>query len=78
MRQPYTDHHGRVVAESLLVLAALLGLWWLASHRQWVSQVFLPTPEATALSLLEGLRDGELASFARDTVLRMLLGWLLA
>ena len=32
---------------SLLVLALLLGLWWLAAHGQWVSKAFLPTPEAT-------------------------------
>jgi sulfonate transport system permease protein len=69
---------GRAMAESLLVLAGLLALWWLASHQRWVSQVFLPTPEATTHSLLEGLRDGELAGFALDTVVRMLLGWLLA
>jgi sulfonate transport system permease protein len=78
MTHPRMNHPGRVMVESLLVLAGLLALWWVAGHQQWVSQVFLPTPEATALSLLEGLRDGELAVFALDTVLRMLLGWLLA
>ena len=42
---------GRAMVESVLVLGALLALWWLASHQQWVSKVFLPTPEATAESL---------------------------
>ena len=65
------------VLESLLMLAALMGLWWLASHQGWINRVFLPTPEATLTSLLEGLR-GELLGFMGDTVLRMLLGWLLA
>jgi len=70
--------------ESASVLAALLLLWWLASHFQWVSKVFLPTPEATVASLLEGLnltpsdRPGELAGFTLSTVERMLMGWLLA
>jgi ABC-type nitrate/sulfonate/bicarbonate transport system permease component len=65
------------VLESLGVLALLALLWWLASHQGWISRVFLPTPEATLASLLEGLR-GELLGFMGDTVLRMLLGWLLA
>lgn len=67
-----------VVLESAAVLAALLGLWWLASHQQWVSKVFLPTPEATLSSLGEGLSEGELKAFTGATVQRMLLGWLLA
>jgi ABC-type nitrate/sulfonate/bicarbonate transport system permease component len=72
------------VLESAGVLAALLALWWLASHFQWVSKVFLPTPEATLHSLLQGLNlapsdvPGELAGFTASTVERMLLGWLLA
>ena len=39
------------VAGSLAVLAALLALWWAASHQQWVSKVFLPTPESALASL---------------------------
>jgi sulfonate transport system permease protein len=70
-------------AQSFTVLAALIALWWLASHGQWISKVFLPTPEATLTSLGEGLNltgqtGGELAAFTRDTVQRMLLGWLFA
>lgn len=69
--------------QSFAVLTALVALWWLASHGQWISKVFLPTPEATLNSLGEGLNlmgqtGGELAAFTRDTVQRMLLGWLLA
>jgi ABC-type nitrate/sulfonate/bicarbonate transport system permease component len=70
---------GRAQAESVLVLALLLALWWLASHQQWVSKVFLPTPEATLESLAQGLGSGgELSGFTLDTIVRMLLGWLLA
>lgn len=69
----------RVLLESLALLAALLGLWALASHGQWVSRVFLPTPEAVAASLIEGLGPkGELAGFTASTVARMLIGWGLA
>lgn len=76
----------RAWGESAALLVALLALWWLASHLQWVSKVFLPTPEATLASLLEGLNlvstvdgpRGELAGFTLSTVERMVLGWLLA
>jgi sulfonate transport system permease protein len=71
------------VLESSGVLAILLTLWWLASHLQWVSQVFLPTPEAALGSLADGLNltgkgSGELLAFTLETLQRMLLGWLLA
>ena len=68
----------RSAAESLLVLAAAAGLWWLATHEQWVSAVFVPTPEAMLASLWDGLTAGDLAPFTGATVVRMLLGWGLA
>jgi ABC-type nitrate/sulfonate/bicarbonate transport system permease component len=68
----------RDMAASLALLLAVLALWWLASHLQWVSKVFLPTPEAAAAALREGLADGDLGGYTLATVLRMLLGWLLA
>lgn len=64
--------------ESLALLALLLALWWQASHAQWVSKVFLPTPEAAFASLSDGLLQGELLSFSVATIGRMLLGWGLA
>lgn len=64
--------------ESAAVLLALMVLWWLASHLQWISKVFLPTPEATVASLVEGLVKGDLLNFTLATVLRMTLGWGLA
>jgi ABC-type nitrate/sulfonate/bicarbonate transport system permease component len=64
--------------ESAAVLLALIALWWLFSHMQWISKVFLPTPEATVASLLEGLVKGDLLNFTLSTVLRMTLGWGLA
>ena len=65
-------------AGSACVLAAVIALWWLASHQQWVSKVFLPTPEATATALKEGLQGGELLAQSGHTLARMLEGWLLA
>ncbi len=62
---------------SLALLLVLVALWALASNAGWVSRVFLPTPQATWASLLEGLR-GDLLAFTGATVGRMLLGWLLA
>lgn len=64
---------------SLLVLAAVIALWWLASHLQWVSKVFLPTPEATIAALTDGLRaGGALLEQSAATLRRMIEGWLLA
>ena len=68
----------RASAESLAMLLALIALWWAASHGQWVSKVFLPTPESTWGSLLEGLLQGDLLNFTAATVWRMVLGWGLA
>jgi sulfonate transport system permease protein len=65
-------------AASVGLLAAVLALWWAASHGGWISRVFLPTPEATWASLHEGLSTGELAAFTAATTWRMVLGWLLA
>jgi sulfonate transport system permease protein len=73
-----TTDRARAALDSLVLLLALLGFWWLATHQGWVSRVFVPTPEAAFASLLEGLQHGELAGFAFDTVMRMLMGWLLA
>jgi len=72
---------------SFAVLCALIALWWVASNAGWVSRVFLPTPQATFASLLEGLNlsgangnggNGELLAFTQATVGRMVQGWLLA
>ncbi len=68
----------RAMFESLAVLLLLLAAWWLASHAQWISKVFLPTPEAALASLQEGLLEQDLAAFTLATVQRMLLGWGLA
>jgi sulfonate transport system permease protein len=68
----------RDVVASLALLLVLLALWWAASHGGWLSRVFLPTPEATLVSLHEGWGEGALAQQTAATVQRMLLGWGLA
>jgi len=72
--------------ESPALLLALIALWWVATHGQWVSRVFVPTPEATWESLAQGLGlvpgggdgAGALVDFSAATTGRMLAGWLLA
>ena len=64
---------------SVIVLGAVLTLWWFASHFGWVSKVFLPTPEAAVGSLLSGMSStGGLGEDTWLTVQRMLIGWLIA
>jgi len=60
------------------LLFVIIFLWWAVSTADWVSRVFLPSPQATWLSLVEGLTDGELLAFSYATVSRMALGWVLA
>ncbi|MFM0673349.1 ABC transporter permease [Paraburkholderia sediminicola] len=64
--------------DSLALLFALLAIWWFGSHSGAVNRLFLPTPEATILVLTTGLRDGTVGAQALATVIRMLIGWLLA
>lgn len=68
----------RDLALSAATLAAVLALWWAASHFRWASPVFLPTPEAAFASLVQGLASGDLLAFTRGTVERMLAGFVLA
>lgn len=66
------------IASSLAVTAALLLGWAVVCHFEWVSPVFLPSPQATAQALVEGLREGELLALSAGTVERMAYGWALA
>ena len=74
----------RTLIEALgpvLVLMACVALWWFASHGEWLSRVFLPTPEATWQSLVLGFSgDGgpdaaDLGRASLQTLWRMLTGW---
>jgi ABC-type nitrate/sulfonate/bicarbonate transport system permease component len=68
----------RGAASSVTVAAALLAAWAVVTHFGWVSPVFLPSPQATAQALAEGLREGDLLTLAAGTVERMVYGWVLA
>jgi len=68
----------RGAASSVAVTAALLAGWAVVTHFGWVSPVFLPSPQATAQALAEGLREGDLLALAAGTVERMVYGWVLA
>ncbi|MEK8029482.1 ABC transporter permease [Ideonella sp. DXS29W] len=65
-------------AGSVAMLGALVLVWWLASHLGWISRAFLPSPEATVQSIVQGWSQGALAGYTGATVGRMLVGWLLA
>jgi len=85
MNNNRNDRFGLGWMGSVAVLLALIALWWVASNAGWVSRVFLPTPQATFASLLEGLNlsagnggNGELLAFTQATIGRMVEGWLLA
>ena len=60
------------------LLLFIIFTWWALSTAGWVSRVFLPSPQATWASLVEGLTHGELLAFTWATVSRMALGWVLA
>lgn len=63
---------------SILVLGAFIALWWAASTSGWVNRAFLPTPQATLASLVQGLAGGDLAAYTWATLSRMFSGWALA
>ena len=71
-------HWARALLGSSFVLFFIVFTWWALSTAGWISRVFLPSPQATWASLVEGLTDGELLAFTGATVSRMLLGWALA
>ena len=68
----------RSVFGSVFLLFLIVFAWWAVSTADWVSRVFLPSPQATWASLMEGLTEGELLLFTWATVSRMVLGWALA
>ena len=61
-----TPGEGRSTAISVVTMAALLALWWVASHLRWLPPLFLPTPETVFTRLYESamgqLTDAPLAT----------------
>ncbi len=66
------------LAASLLVGAALIGLWQYIANVRLVSPVFLPGPDRAWDALVRGFATGDLEWKLLGTVERMIYGWLLA
>lgn len=47
---------GPSTAISMLTIAVLLALWWLATHLGWIAPLYLPAPEAIAKAFLDANR----------------------
>ena len=54
---------------------AVLALWWLAAHNEWIAPQVLPSPEAVAATLAESARSGELWAHLQVSLLRVLGGF---
>ncbi len=63
---------------SIFVLALIVGFWSLTVQLSLVNRAFLPSPLATFQSVVSGVFHGRLLEQAGQTILRMLVGWLLA
>jgi ABC-type nitrate/sulfonate/bicarbonate transport system permease component len=63
------------VAVNIAVLASFVGVWSYVVHRQWISPLFLPGPQASWDALVEGLTQGDLGRIARLTLARVLRGF---
>jgi sulfonate transport system permease protein len=62
---------------ALLLPAALVGLWALASARGWVAPQILPEPAVVAATLLDQVRSGELVGHLLISLGRVASGFLL-
>src|SRR5689334_20245319 len=65
-----TPGEGSSTVISTVTVVVLIALWWIASHRRWLPELFLPTPEIVFLRLWESAR-GELT----DAPLATHFGW---
>lgn len=66
----------RAVGLGLILPAGLLGLWTLASAKEWVAPQILPPPLNVATTLLELLRSGELPLNIGISLARVAAGFL--
>ena len=66
-------------AGSILVAAALVGLWQLVADHGGIPPVFLPGPDRAWSALVRGLSGGgDLGRLTGATIERMVYGWILA
>lgn len=59
----------------LVVILALLGLWWLASSRGWISPIALPHPGAVLAAFRDLIVTGRLWDHLGASLYRLGLGW---
>lgn len=63
---------------TISVFAAMLGLWWAASHFGWVNSFLLPAPAKVLNTLVELGQSGELARHTLVSLRRVGIGYALA
>jgi NitT/TauT family transport system permease protein len=77
--EPKKDIPRRVyLTVSALVVVLILGGWSLVSYSGMVRDVFLPTPGAVALALVNGLKDGSLSVNTAVSGTEIVVGFVLA
>ena len=73
---------GRSTLISVVTMAGLFALWWLASHFRWLPPLFLPTPEIVFTRLYESalgqLTDAPLATHFGWSMFRVFTAFLAA
>ncbi|HAA90518.1 MAG: Binding-protein-dependent transport systems inner membrane component [Thermoanaerobacterales bacterium 50_218] len=68
----------RVHHLTILTTAILFGIWCLLTYGGIVSPLFLPSPSAVVLELVDLYREGLLIKYTWDSVYRVTVGFLLA
>lgn len=62
------------LALSMIGLFSFFLLWWIATVFQWVSPLFLPSPQSVGAAMIASIQSGELLKDAGMSMLRILLG----
>ncbi|CAN7743032.1 ABC transporter permease [Rhizobium sp. LjRoot258] len=63
---------------AVAVFALLFAVWWVATVTGWVKPIFLPSPGAVWVKMVELAMDGTLWTDAGISIYRMLVGFLIA
>lgn len=67
-----------LLAINLAAVAAVLGLWWLATEAEWIAPLFLPSPADVIHAATRLVRTGELFVDVAVSARRVFLGFALA
>ncbi len=63
---------------SIFGAVAILLLWGIASHFEWISKIFLPSPWEVVLAFVASIRDGSLWIDFRSTCFRFIIAFVIA